>query len=287
MKLAVKYKKPLFVEKPLCYKEDETLPMVELMKNSGVKFMIGFNRPYSPMMQDVKKLYKKHRKGNTTIIYRIIGEAQLWPFHHYDAVVNKKESTILHETTHIFDLINWLTESFPINVYTAGSGNLDNVITLEYPDDVTAVIISGDNSSAGVPKERLEINTNYGTIIGDHFIELKAFGFETLESFRQTYDYTIAGKTFNTSFAEADEKHKVWRKSITPEQIEKGYYYETQVKVDKGHYGELEYFRKCITNNTQSETDVITGAAANLIAWDAIKSWTNKAPVKLDYSILQ
>ncbi len=284
MQRAVESGKALFVEKPLCYKDDEILPMLELIKDSGIKFMVGFNRPYSPMMQDIKPLFLKNRKGNTTIIYRIIGEARLWPFHHYDAVVNKNESTIIHEATHIFDLLNWLTNSFPFRVYTAGGGNMDNIITLEYPDDTTAVIISGDNSTAGIPKERLEINTNYGTIIGDHFVETLAFGFENLEFFRKTYDYTIGSKVFNTDGMEATEKQCAWRKSLTSEQIEKGYYYDTQIKVDKGHYGELEFFRRAIQEGLQVETGVVSGAVSNITAWKAIESCNNHSPVELDFS---
>jgi len=286
MQMATESGKHLFVEKPLCYHENEVFPMVKLIKNSNIKFMVGFNRPYSPMMQDIKPLFKRNRKGNTTIIYRIIGEARLWPFHHYDAVVNKKESTIIHETTHIFDLINWLTDSFPVRVYTAGGGNLDNVITLEYPDDTTAVIVSGDNSTAGIPKERIEINTNFGSIIGDNFVDVSAFGFENVESFKKTYNYTVGGKVFNTDGGEAAEKHREWRKGLTLEQIEKGYYYETQVKVDKGHYGELEYFRSAIEKNLPVETGAVSGAVSNIIAWKAIESWNTHLPVELNFQQL-
>ncbi|OGV55591.1 MAG: hypothetical protein A2017_14645 [Lentisphaerae bacterium GWF2_44_16] len=285
MKLAVKHKKHLFVEKPLCFKEEEVNEMVSLMNKAPIKFMVGFNRPYSPMMQDLKPLYNKNKKGNTTIIFRIVGEGQLWPAHHYNAVMRDKESTIIHEITHIFDLLNWLTDLYPQRVYTAGEGNVDNVITLNYPDNITAVIIAGDNSTAGFPKERIEINTNYGTIVGDHFVELSAIGYG--KPFYKTYDYKIAGKTYNTSGLEAAKKCEEWRSSVTEEEIKKGYYYERQVKVDKGHYNELDIFRKIIRAGGASQTDVIKGAVANLIAWRAIESWEKAIPVNLDFSYLE
>lgn len=289
MELAAASGKALFVEKPLCYRENEVSTMVKLIENSGIKFMVGFNRPYSPMMQDIKSLYGKTKKknSNTTIIYRIVGEARLWPFHHYNAVVNGKESTIIHEATHIFDLLNWLTASFPFRVYTAGGGNMDNVITLEYPDNTTAVIISGDNSTAGIPKERLEINTDLGTIIGENFVETRAFGFENQEFFNKTYECMIGGKKYNLNGEEAAVRHRLWRQTLTPQQIEKGYYYDTQIKVDKGHYNELEFFRKAIFNDSPVETGVLSGAVANIIAWKAIESWEKHLPVELDFSELK
>lgn len=286
MKLAVKYRKHLFVEKPLCYKEDEVKEMVSLMKNTPVKFMVGFNRPFSPLMRDLKLAYDKYKKGSATIIYRIIGEAQLWPMHHYDAVVIKRESTIVHETTHIFNLLNWLTGLEPEKVYVAGEGNMDNIITLSYPEKVTAVIISGDNSTAGYPKERIEVNTNYGTIVGDHFTELVVAGFDNSYS-RKTFDYKIGKETFNTNGRVAEDKLRDWRRTITKEELSLGYYYDRQVKVDKGHYNEIEFFRRCILEDATSEIDVISGAVANLTAWRAIESWEKGRPVDLDFSYLR
>jgi myo-inositol 2-dehydrogenase/D-chiro-inositol 1-dehydrogenase len=282
MEAAAKYGKHLFVEKPLCYDDDDIAKMTALIRESDIKFMVGFNRPYSPMMRDAKELYKQHKKGNTNIIYRIIGEGvRLWPFHHYDSVINRGESTIVHEATHIFDLLNWLTDSVPVSVYTIGGGNVDNIISLEYPGNVTAVVISGDNASSGVPKEYLEVNTNCGVIRGFDFIELDAFGFDDNIYFNRTYDYTIAGKIYNTSIKEAEEKMRQWRKILTPEQIKVGYYYDTMVKEDKGHYNELEFFRRAVAGEVEIETGVIAGAVAQLTASAAIKSWHDKLPVKL------
>ncbi|MCF6175453.1 MAG: Gfo/Idh/MocA family oxidoreductase [Victivallaceae bacterium] len=287
MEAAVKYGKHLFVEKPLCYDDDQIEAMNKLILNSDIKFMVGFNRPYSPMMQDVKSLYKQHRKGNTTIIYRIIGEGiRLWPQHHYDAIIKHAESTIIHEATHIFDLLNWLTDSFPTSVYAAGGGNVDNIITLEYPHDVTAVVISGDNANAGVPKEYLEINTNSGCIKGHNFIELEAFGWEKNEYINKTYDYTIGDKVVNSSMAVAEEKLRHWRQNVTPEQIAKGYYYDTIPKEDKGHYNELEFFRRAVAGEVEIETGIIAGAVTQLTASTGIKSYRQKQAIQLDFTKL-
>jgi predicted dehydrogenase len=284
MEAAVKYGKYLFVEKPLCYDDGQIETMNKLILDSDIKFMVGFNRPYSPMMQDVKKLYKQHKQGNTTIIYRIIGEGiNLWPSHHYDAVINRGESTIIHEATHIFDLLNWITDLFPTSVYTAGGGNVDNIITLEYPNDVSAVVISGDNANAGVPKEYLEINTNSGCIKGYDFIELEAFGWETNEYINKTYDYTVGDKVFNTPIVEAEEKLRHWRQNVTPEQIKHGYYYDTIPKEDKGHYNELEFFRRAVAGEVAIETGIIAGAVTQLTASAAIKSCEQKQVIKLDF----
>ena len=287
MRAAVEHRKHLFVEKPMCYTENDLRVMVPLMRKAPIKFMVGFNRPYSPIMQELKPIYRQHKKGgNTTIIYRIIGEAQLWPAHHFNAVVHQKESTIIHEATHIFDLLNWVTDLKPTRVYTAGGGNMDNVITLTYPDDVTAVIISGDNSTSSFPKERIEINTNHGTIVGESFVELQTAGIEGAAQ-RQTFPYSQQGKTYDNGVAGYFDRLWAWRRTITAEERAYGYYYERSPKTDKGHCSELDFFRKIIQADQPSQTDVISGAAAELIAWAAIESWKTGQPKDLDFAYLE
>ncbi len=286
MEACVKHGKHLFVEKPLCYKAEEIDPMVSLMRKAPINFMVGFNRPYSPMMQAVKPEFLSHRKGTTLIDYRIIGEGQLWPPSHKEAIYERRESTIIHEITHIFDLLNWLTEREPVRVYTVGGGNTDNIITLTYPDEIVAVIVAGDNSTAGYPKERIEINTNFGVIAGEYFVELRTVCVNGRSTCR-TFDYKEGNdKVHNTSITECIEKSIAWRQSVTEEEIEYGYYYDRMIRPDKGHYGELEHFRKCIVEGRKPETDVIKGALANLIAWAAMESWKKGVPVDLDFAYL-
>ena len=282
MELALKYRKPLFVEKPLCWGKEETLATVEMMKEFSDFLFVGFNRQFSPLMRDVYDLFKKHC-GNTatTIIYRIVGEALIWPPAHYDAVINKKESTIIHEVTHIFQLFHFLTGSFPLSVHTAGGGNTDNVITLEYPGNITAVIIAGDNGSVGFPKEYIEINGNYTTIAGFNFTELEITNSKFFE--RHRYPYTVAGQEYTTSHAEMEEKLREFRTSITPEEQAVGYYYDRQVHVDKGHAQEMEIFRRLAAGEIRkSPIDLYAGAAANLIAFEALRSHSDRQRVFFD-----
>ena len=287
MKLAATHGKHLFVEKPLCYHEEQAEPMIRLIRDSGILFMVGFNRPYSPIMQATKPLYHGHRKGNTLIIYRIIGEAQLWPPGHKKAIIEEEESTIVHEATHIFDLLNWLTDMEPTRVFTAGGGNMDNIITLTYPRDTYAVVISGDNSCSAYPKERLEIDTNHGTIVADNFRDLTAVGVQDQLIQRRFHD--VGEQEDDVSPAERVRRMWKWHQSITPEQKAYGYYYDTKSRKRgmKGHYEEMEHFRRSVLAGRPPETGVFRGAMAELIAWRAVDSWQTGQPVDLDFSHLK
>ena len=282
MELAKKFRKPLFVEKPLCWGEEQTFKALELMRDFKSPFFVGFNRQFSPLMKDAAELFHRYcTQGNTTIVYRIVGEARLWPKSHYTAVVDKKESTIVHEITHIFQLFKYLTNEFPLSVNTSGGGNMDNVITLEYPRNITAVIIAGDNGTAGFPKEYMEINGNYTTIAGYDFVELEATCRDG-SFFRKRYNYTVEGKKYRTSHAAMEQKLRNFRNAITPEQMAYGYYYDKQVCVDKGHAGEMEAFRRCIAEKLHSPVDIFDGAAANLIAYRAFQSFSEGRRIALD-----
>ena len=272
MELAKKFRKPLFVEKPLCWGEEQTFKAVDMMREHSGLIFVGFNREFSPLMQDAKKAFlERCTSGNTTIIYRIIGESYLWPQHHYTAVVDRKESTIVHEVTHIFRLMHFFTGTYPVSVNTSGGGNMDNIITLEYPGDITVVIIAGDNSNAGFPKEYLEINGNHTTIAGYNFTELEVTGNDGT-FIRNRYAYTIAGKPYITGRIEAEERKREFRFSVTEEERAYGYYYHRQPKVDKGHSQEMEFFRRCAAGITPSPINLFDGAAANILAYRAIKS---------------
>ena len=282
MELAKKFRKPLFVEKPLCWGEEQTFKAVEMMRDFKDLIFVGFNREFSPMMQDAYKYFKERcTAGNTTIIYRIIGESVLWPHHHWTAVVDRKESTIVHEVTHIFQLMRFFTGSYPLSVNTSGGGNMDNIITLEYPDNITVVIIAGDNSSSAFPKEYLEIIGNHTVIAGYNFSELEVTSSDGT-FIRKRYPYTVAGKKYVMGRQETDVQRREFRKSITKEEMAYGYYYDRQIKVDKGHPQEMEFFRRCAAGKTPSPINLFDGAAANIIAYRAVQSHTEKRRVEID-----
>ncbi len=285
MREAIAHKKPLFVEKPMSYERHELSEMMEMLAGDPICFMVGFNRPYSQMMQRMKKEFTARRGETTLINYRLGWEGRLWPEHHKHAVFELKESTIIHETTHMFHLLNWLLEDLPTIVQVSGEGNVDNIITLTYPNNTHAVIISADNASALYPKEIIEINTNYNTLIGNSFVELDIYGDEGHQS--DVYGFAINGEHYQENFKQFCDRYIDWRTGLTPEQIETGYYYTTVPKENKGHANELEYFRECILAGRPAEVDAFQGAVASIIAWEALKAWENKETVTINLDELQ
>ncbi len=284
---AIKHRKALFLEKPLAFTAEDAIAMAQALTRSGIPTAVGFNRPYSPLMQALAPLYRRNRAGHTLMHYRIVGEAAVWPASHRHAVIQGHESTLVHEVTHIFDLFNWLTEELPTSVYTAGAGHLDNALVLTYGPDITASITAGDNGSVGYNKERFEINTNGCTLIGDMFVELLACGVDGGQRRCRRFPYEFAGKTRRTSAHTLAQHWWRWRRAVTPEQLAVGRYFGQTPSVDKGHAGQLEQFRRDIRARRPHATDAIRGALATLIAWQAIESWRTRSVVQLDHHWLR
>jgi predicted dehydrogenase len=235
------------------------------------------------MMQTLAPIYHRNRGGHTLMHYRIVGEAAVWPPSHRHAVTVEHESTIVHEVTHIFDLLNWITGELPTSIYTTGAGHIDNVIVLTYGKDITASITAGDNGTVGYNKERFEINTHGSTIIGDMFVELLACNVDGGKRLRRLFPYQFAGKTRRGGAQTLARQWWQWRSAVTPEQLAVGRYFGQTPLVDKGHAGQLEQFRRDILAHRPHTTDAVRGALATVLAWKAIESWRRQAVVTLDH----
>ena len=282
MQAAIQNGKHLFVEKPMSMEREETLAMYRLVKDAPVKFMVGHNRPYSPIMRDARELFFRARDtdrtehNNTLITYRIIGEAWLWPEHHR-ASVYRGESTIIHELTHIFDLLNWLIGSEPTSLFTSGCGSMDNIVSLTYPGQVRAVIVSGDNGSQAYPKECLEIDTNHCVVSARSFVEL-AWAGKKIGHGRKLYPYHYKGNEECSNILEYEDLLWKFRDSVTEEERAYGYYYKKAPAEHKGHYEELDAFYEHIAENAPIAADARAGALATLIALEAIRSLEEQKP---------
>lgn len=219
------------------------------------------------------------------VLYRIVAEKKLWPMVHQEMVNNNEESTIVFEVVHIFDLLNWLIEDYPTSVFTAGGQSDNNTIVLEYPRKTTVTIVTGSCGTEAYPKERLEVFTNYTTLVMDNFVELVSAGVQDLGDQRYPLEADpLKDKIEGEGIEPLRLKLREWYNNIPAEDLARGYYYTSRPGVNKGHYNELEHFRRCIVQGKRPETSHIRGAAATLTALKALEAWQTRGFVKLDFS---
>ncbi len=277
--------KAIFVEKPMGAGWDDTREILRILRDHPVPCMVGLNRMYAPIMQEAKRIFDQHRRGPTLISYRIVCEDILWPEHHRQTL-RSGESTILHELCHIFDLLNWFTGSLPKSVYAVGGPSDNNLITLTYPNETQATLISGGCGTEGFPKEQMEIFTNNGVIRMNEFVELNVAQIPGEEDQFFPVKFNPNGPLDGYTEQRLRGELKAARRRLTPEQIAVGYYYDVRVWVDKGHRHEMAWLRNCLQEQKPIPTNEVRGAQAVFLALKALESLKARQAVALDWPTL-
>jgi len=177
---AAKAGKAVFSEKPMALNKRELNELVEVLKETRVPFMVGFNRRFSPAAMRVKELIKD-RQNPIIVIYRV--NAGYIPLDHW---VHTEEGggRIIGEACHMFDLFNYFTESevesidvSAISPKTEHISSKDNfVATLKYTDGSVCTLIYTALGPAELPKEYIEVYCDGKTFVIDDFKELRVYG---------------------------------------------------------------------------------------------------------------
>lgn len=277
--------KALFVEKPMSLGWEDTRRILEILAVRPVPVMVGMNRRYSEIMRETKRIFDARRLGPTLINYRIVGEDLLWPEFHREQL-RRGASTLVHEIVHIFDLLNWLVGERPDSIYAVGPPSDNHILVLTWPGDARAAITSGGCGTEGFPKECLEIFTNNTAIRAQDFVELNVAQAPGERDRLFPLKSNPRGPCEGYTEARLREDLRAWRAQLTQEQIAVGYYYDSRVCVDKGHFAEMLCLHECLSRAQPIPTDAICGAEAVFLALKAQESLETGLPIRLDWTRL-
>ena len=174
--------KHVFVEKPLALTYEELDQIEKAYQKSNKTLTIGFNRRFSPFIQDAKK-----QLGNSDTPINVIATmnagfipAEVWV---HDMEVGG--GRIIGEACHLIDLITYLTGSEVESVVMNAMGvnpkeNTDNAsILLRYKNGSQGVINYFANGSKAYSKERIEVFSQNRTMIIDNFRKSTYYGFKS------------------------------------------------------------------------------------------------------------
>ena len=167
---SLKANKNVFVEKPLCLKEEELEQIKETFKASKGSLMIGFNRRFSPFVKKVKSFIGS--EFPVSITYRI--NAGQLPSDHWVHDPEVGGGRVIGEACHFIDLAQHLSgsqiKSVMANAVMTSENLYDNVtINLEMQNGSIASICYFSNGSKQVAKEYLEVFGSGRTAIIDDF----------------------------------------------------------------------------------------------------------------------
>jgi polar amino acid transport system substrate-binding protein len=159
---ALKRSKHVFVEKPLAMTEDELEEIHAYCRQYGKNVMVGFNRRFSPIAEELKKAFQD--TGSPLVMnYRV--NAGFIPKEHWTQNEHIGGGRIIGEVCHFIDLMQFFTRALPQTVYAQCLNtqseqikNDDNVvITITFSNGSVGTIVYVANGDKSLPKERIEI----------------------------------------------------------------------------------------------------------------------------------
>jgi predicted dehydrogenase len=177
---AAAQRKSVLLEKPAAMTPSELDQLLKAFRDSGTLLAVGFNRRFSPLIQEAKTLIEG-RSGPVMIQYRM-NAGYIGP----DSWVQGPEGggRIIGEACHIFDLFNHLVGGFPETVTALplrpGAAHIpvtDNfACSLRYPDGSLCTLTYTSLGSTELAKESMEAFLDGKSIVMNDYRSIEFFG---------------------------------------------------------------------------------------------------------------
>lgn len=189
---ALKAKKHVYLEKPLCVNKTELEEWGKYLtsKDFSTQLMVGFNRRFSPHTIELKKHTDK-RIHPLFLTYRI--NAGFIPKENW---VHEFGGRIVGECCHFIDLMRFIVGSHiksvsfdhltPKENYLQSSDNVSMII--KFADGSLGNLNYHSNGAKDLPKELLEVHFDHKSIVIEDFKSLKGYGLKIKEITTETQD---------------------------------------------------------------------------------------------------
>ncbi|MFS0637958.1 inositol 2-dehydrogenase [Mesobacillus foraminis] len=174
IKAAARAGKHIFCEKPISFNIEETRKALEVVKEAGVKFQVGFNRRYDKHFRKVRETVQAGVIGTPHVIKVCSRDPEAPP----EAYVQRSGGMFIDMTIHDFDMVRYLSGSNVTEVSVAAAnlvdpmfgvnGDIDTaIITLKFENGALAVI---DNSRQAVYgyDQRIEVFGDKGVVSAEN-----------------------------------------------------------------------------------------------------------------------
>ncbi len=285
--------KHLLIEKPMTMTQEESLQALRLVKQSGIKLCVDYNRPFSPSMRAIKEALEEHRTNPVTspwrskrapgfptlpeeratnLVITINDEIDSYRPQHLDPT--RGGGQILGESCHWFDLACWLIDRRPVRVLASGSTRLSHSVTLDFEDGSMATLFFSVCGTFDYPKERYELTSGGALFLNEFFVETAVYG--RGEAVRKTYPMQ-----FDDLRAEVPEEG--FTAYLAKRALAERRFLETGkmpvLAPDKGHRALLDAFIRAVRDDLPSPVDERRGARATYLAGLAIQSIRTGMPV--------
>ncbi len=152
--------KNVFVEKPLALNREQLDEIARVHRRTGLQVMVGFNRRFAPMAQEMKEFLAGHDRP-LLATYRINAGAIARDHWTQDPEIGG--GRIIGEACHFIDLLGFLVDASITSVNATAihtsDGMVDDevLITLTFEDGSVGTIIYAAGGDKAFGKERIEV----------------------------------------------------------------------------------------------------------------------------------
>lgn len=170
VEIAAKSGKHIFCEKPLDLSLNRVVEVLDVVKDTDIKLMIGFNRRFDKEFKKVKALVSEGAIGDHHLVKITSRDPGAPPV----SYIEKSGGLFLDMTIHDFDMARFIVGKEVEEVYAKGAvlvdsaigeaGDIDTaVITLTYTDGTMAIIDNSREAAYGYD-QRVEVFGSKGMV---------------------------------------------------------------------------------------------------------------------------
>ncbi|MEM9143105.1 MAG: inositol 2-dehydrogenase, partial [Bacteroidota bacterium] len=160
----------VFCEKPLDLSLERVLEVLEVVRETGIKLMLGFNRRFDKEFRKIRELVSNDAVGAPHLVKITSRDPGAPPV----GYIEKSGGLFLDMSIHDFDMARFVVDKEVAEVYAKGAvlvdpaigeaGDIDTaVVTLTYTDNTMAIIDNSREASYGYD-QRLEVFGSKGMV---------------------------------------------------------------------------------------------------------------------------
>lgn len=253
---ACKAGKHIFCEKPIALEMEAIDRVLNIVEESGVKFMIGFNRRFDPSFAKVHQVVIDGKIGTPQIL-SITSRDPKPPHLEY----LKVSGGIFFDTTvHDFDMARYVMQDEIVEVYATGNTLISEDIKNLGDLDTTMVLLKFKNGAVG------SINNSRQAVYGyDQRVEV--FG------------------SSGTTIAHNEKETQVEVIDSDGAHTEKPLYFNTE-RYPEAFFNEIKEFVDAVYYDKDIPVGGRDAKISVLLSMAAQKSYKENKPIKIDYSTL-
>jgi len=251
IKEAAKAKKDVFCEKPIDTDLKRIRETLKIVKEAGIKLMIGFNRRFDINFKRVREIVKSGQIGDPHIIKVTARDPATPPIEY----VKTSGGMFIDMTIHDWDMVCFQAGSEVYEVYASGAVLIDPEIGKAGDIDTAAIILKLKSGAIGM------IDNSRQAVYGyDQRVEV--FG---------SKGCAIAGN-------EPSNTVRLYTAEKTNEDNIPYFFLERYME---SYASELQYFINCVRDNKEPSPNGDDGYLTVLVAKAVEKSYEENRPVKI------